>query len=109
MAMRAVPINAAVPTAAEAGAIAAAPDSAAMAPPKPPAVQWGAEARAPAETSPQGEARGRGSREVEGVDNAQTDNSKKRKADGEARPSLQVATAVAGAVGKRRASPEAEV
>ena len=40
---------------------------------------------------------------------SQADNSKKRKAEGEARPSPEVATAVAGRSGKRRASPEADV
>ena len=109
MAMRAVPINAAVPTAVEARAPAAAPDNAVMGPPKVPTVQGAAGSRASAERSPRGGPRGLDSRETAGVDSAQTDNSKKRKADGEARPSLQVATAVAGAVGKRRASPEAEV
>ena len=37
------------------------------------------------------------------------DNGKKRKAEGDARPSPAVASALVGATGKRRASPEAEV
>ncbi len=47
--------------------------------------------------------------EEEAGEAAQADNSKKRKAEGEARQSPEVATAVAGTAGKRRASPEAEV
>ncbi len=47
--------------------------------------------------------------EVEARETIQADNSKKRKADGEARQSPEVATAVAGIAGKRRASPEAQV
>ena len=47
--------------------------------------------------------------EVEATEPIQADNSKKRKADGEARQSPEVATAVAGIAGKRRASPEAQV
>ncbi|KAA6419896.1 MAG: Serine threonine kinase [Trebouxia sp. A1-2] len=46
--------------------------------------------------------------EVEARETIQADNSKKRKADGEARQSPEVATAVAGIAGKRRASPEAQ-
>ena len=47
--------------------------------------------------------------EVEARETIQADNSKKRKADGEARQSPEVATAEAGIAGKRRASPEAQV
>ncbi|KAL0032168.1 hypothetical protein WJX77_008646 [Trebouxia sp. C0004] len=46
--------------------------------------------------------------EAEARETIQVDNSKKRKADGEARQSPEVATAVAGIASKRRASPEAQ-
>lgn len=108
MAMRAVPIKSALPTAAEAPATAAAPST--MGPPKVSEAQQTAAGAALDELE-----LGRGGSEgierggAQDTDRAQADNSKKRKADGEARQSPEVATAVAGSMGKRRASPEAEV
>ena len=110
MAMRAVPINA-VP--AEAFVV----PSNVMGPPKALPV---AKVQEPENLGVDESAAARGSRtatssegahrqEVEARETIQADNSKKRKADGEARQSPEVATAVAGIAGKRRASPEAQV
>lgn len=109
MAMRAVPIKPALPTAAEPLATAVAHTT--MGPPKVVEAQQVAAAAAVGEAVPlqggsQGTEKGEASLDT---DRAQADNSKKRKADGEARQSPEVATAVAGSTGKRRASPEAEV
>ena len=109
MAMRAVPINAAIPTVGEPSAAAAAPDTSIMGPQKSRSAQQDVQVNAPGNTAPQEGSRGASWGEAAGSDSVQTDNNKKRKADGEARQSPEVATAVAGAVGKRRASPEAEV
>lgn len=100
MAMRAVPIKSALPT-------AAAPSTTDMGPPKAVAADEVAATNDPGEVPIQ--AGSQGLNTAEETDSAQADNSKKRKADSEARQSPQVATAVAGSTGKRRASPEAEV
>lgn len=108
MAMRAVPIKPVLPTAAEPLATAAAPTT--TGPPKVVETQQVAAAAAVGENIPlQGGSQGTESRDAQETDRVQADNSKKRKADGEARQSPEVATAVAGSTGKRRASPEAEV
>ncbi len=112
MAMRAVPINA-VP--AEASWLVA--PSNVMGPPKALPVakvqepeNLGVHESAAARGSrPAGSSEGLHRQEVEARETIQADNSKKRKADGEARQSPEVATAVAGIAGKRRASPEAQV
>ena len=109
MAMRAVPIKSAIPTAAEPPATAAAPSTTSVGPPKVPEAQHVAAATALGEAHLQGGPQGSDREEAQESDSAQADNSKKRKADSEARQSPEVATAVAGSMGKRRASPEAEV
>ena len=108
MAMRAVPIKSALSTAAEQPATAATPSMTNMGPPKV-AAQEVAETSDPGEVALQGGSQGLDRAEAPETDSAQADNSKKRKAEGEARQSPEVDTAVAGSIGKRRASPEAEV
>lgn len=105
MAMRAVPINSAPSAPVETADSTSASDSV-MGPPK----------LLPAVAGPEGLDASHGSSgtsdvskiSTEARENAQVDNSKKRKAQSEARQS-EVATALTGAVGKRRASPEADV
>ena len=109
MAMRAVPIKPALSTAAEQPATAAAPNMTNMGPTKEVAAQEVAATSDQGEVPLQGGSQGLDRAEAQETDSAQADNSKKRKADGEARQSPEVATAVAGSMGKRRASPEAEV
>ena len=102
MAMRAVPIKSALPTAAP-------PSMTDMGPPKAVAAREVAATCDPGVVPIQSGSQCLDRAETQETDSAQADNSKKRKADGEARQSPQVATAVAGSTGKRRASPEAEV
>ena len=107
MAMRAVPINA-VPTEASVAPsnVMGPPKTLPVAKvkePKNPGVHESTAARGSGTATPS-EAVHR--QEVEAI---QADNSKKRKADGEAKQSPEVATAVVGTAGKRRASPEAQV
>lgn len=107
MAMRAVPIKSAFPTAAEPPATA--PSMTDMEPPKVVAAQAVAVTCDLDEVPLQSESQGLNRAEAQETGSAQVDNSKKRKADGEAWQSPEVATAVDGSMGKRRASPEAEV
>lgn len=111
MAMRAVPIKSALPTAAEPPATAAPPSIScpSVGPPNTTAAPAVAATLGPAEGPVQHRLQGTDRGEAQEADSTQADNSKKRKADGEARQSPEVATAVAGSTGKRRASPEAEV
>ena len=109
MVMRAVPIN---PAPAEVADCPVAPSSS-MGPPRALPVAKLAEPETLAESQAAGApgAPSSGSvqrQEAEAKESMQVDNSKKRKAEGEARQSPEVATAVVGTAGKRRASPEAE-
>ena len=116
MAMRAVPIKSALSTAVEQPATAAEQPATAAAPsmtnielPKVDAAQGVAATSDSGDPPQQGGPQGLDRADAQETDSAQADNSKKRKADGEAQQSPEVATAVAGSMGKRRASPEAEV